>query len=103
MIPPFPVNSPVFLNYGIPQYLNYEFLVFSRTDFTGSDYTPTSLANFPPTSLFSTTPSLFGPLDPGGNPDKGGLGMDEYEFMVDHWPNYGNVTSPPMMKFWKGC
>lgn len=65
---PLNVNVPVFPNYGIPQVQNYPFNVFSQTDFKGAG---TSSTNFSPPPLFSTTPSLFGPFDPGGHPDQG--------------------------------
>lgn len=96
---PFPVSSPVFLRYGVRQVGNTPFLVFSQNDFSGASTTKT---NFPPARLISP---LFAPLDPGGNPDKGGLGLDEYGFMTANWAYTTAMTKAPTpaLKAWRGC
>jgi len=95
---PFPLTAPAFLRWGIRQAGNTPFLVFSQTDFQGL---PTGKTNFPPDSLIKT---LFQPLDPGHNPDKGGLGLDEYAFMTANWPTTPLPgTKTPIMKPWRGC
>lgn len=95
---PFPVSSPVFLRYGIRQVGNTGFLVFSQSDFKGANSTTKT---FPPTSLLKRP---FSPLDPGGNPSKGGLGIDQFGFMVDNWPvSTGAKKQQPVLKGWRGC
>lgn len=96
---PFPVSTPVFLRYGVRQVGNTPFLVFSQTDLKGASSPST---NFPTARLL--TP-LFSPLDPGGDPTKGGLGLDQYDFMISNW-TYTTATTrvpTPALKAWRGC
>lgn len=102
---PFPVSSPVFLRVGIRQTGNTPFLVFSNADFKGANSTTKT---FPPTSLLTSPTNLVAPfaaLDPGGNPSKGGLGLDEYAFMTENWPYTTGAKKPttPVLKPWRGC
>lgn len=46
----------------------------------------------------------FTALDPGGGPTKGGLGLDQFGFMVDNWPfTTGAKNQQPVLKEWRGC
>lgn len=96
---PFPVNAPVFLRVGVRQVGNTPFLVFSQSDFKGASSTAKT---FPPASLLSTPCAA---LDPGGNPNKGGLGLDQYAFMTENWPYTTGASKPPtpVLKPWRGC
>lgn len=95
---PFPINSPSFLRYGIRQTGNTWFLAFSQLDFKGAN---SKTQTFPPTKLLQRP---FNPLDPGGNPSKGGLGLDQFGFMVDNWPvATGAKNQQPILKSWRGC
>lgn len=89
------LDEPTFLRYGIRQVSNTPFLVFSQRNFKGARERN---QDFPPTSLLSRP---FGALDPGGDPDKGGLGIDEFQFMVENWPQRTGTT--PAMQPWRGC
>lgn len=62
----------------------------------------TPSTNFPKTALLAP---LFAPLDPGGNPDKGGLAFDQFDFMVSNWTYSSAVTRAPVpaLKQWRGC
>ncbi len=97
------VTSPVFLRYGVREVGDTPFLVFSQTDFTGGD---PPAKNFPPNSSSNQLlGTLFTPLDPGHNPNKGGLAMDQYRFMTTNW-TYTTATKKvptPALKTWRGC
>jgi hypothetical protein len=96
------VQEPVFLRYGIRQVQNTHFLVFAQnndhrpfgTDLNGQDrYHPSpSLLN-----------PLFAPRDPGGDPNKGGLGLDQYGFMIDNWQPPQIAAGGPTRVGWVGC
>lgn len=92
------LKPPTFMQYGVIQESNTWFLVFSQQNYKGANEQNTF---FPPSKLLGTP---FGALDPGGNPDKGGLGMDQFQFMVQGWPQQAQPKpSPPAMVPWKGC
>ena len=92
------LKPPTFMQYGIVQDANTNFLVFSQQNFKGASERSTT---FPPSALLGTP---FGALDPGGDPDKGGLGIDQFEFMVDNWPQRtGSTSKLPAMVPWRGC
>ena len=96
---PFAVSSPVFLRYGVRAVGDTPFLVFSQTDFQGASSPAT---NFPKGKLIA---NLFAPLDPGGDPNEGGLGLDQYTFMTTNWA-WTNATKGitlPALKAWRGC
>ena len=100
--PPFYVQEPVFLRYGIRQVANTPFFVFAQNnshhpfgtnlDKQGQYYPSASLLN-----------PLFAPLDQGGDPDKGGLGLDQYRFMIDNWSPPGIAGGGPARAAWVGC
>lgn len=93
------LNRPTFMQYGVIQESNTWFLVFSQQNFKGASERNTF---FPPSKLLGTP---FGALDPGGDPNKGGLGIDQFQFMVQNWPQQAQQPkpSPPAMVQWKGC
>jgi hypothetical protein len=96
------VAKPTFMTYGLFGSPNTQpFLVFSATNFPGeSNGAPNN--NFPSNTLLDDpthkVQAPFGPLNPSGNPDNlnYGLGMDEYQFMIDHW-------APSHRPQWVGC
>ena len=90
--------EPVFFRWGIRVVADTNFMVFSQENFDGSKDVPPTM--FPPRSLLT---SLFSPLDPGGDPDKGGLGLDQYEFMVGNWALQGIGGAPGTRAVWEGC
>ncbi|MDW5595125.1 hypothetical protein VSS74_12305 [Conexibacter stalactiti] len=101
---PFPVATPVFLRYGIRQVGNTPFMVLSQTDFQGASSPAT---NFPPprSNVVRDLTTLFAPLDPAGDPSRGGLGVDQYDFMVTNWTWTDDTTRAPTpaLKQWRGC
>lgn len=100
--PPFDAPAPVFLRYAIRQVANTQFLVFtqSNTRYPFGSNLNQQPQHYPSPSLLGP---LFEPLDPGGDPDKGGLGLDQYGFMIDSWqdPTHGGGT--PIRQPWVGC
>jgi hypothetical protein len=91
--------EPVYDRWGIRVVANTNFMVFSQQNFTvGDNDVPASM--FPPQGLL--TP-LLAPLDPGGDPNKGGLGLDGYELMVENWPLEGTGGGPGVRAPWNGC
>jgi hypothetical protein len=92
---PFPVEEPVFMVTGLPP-PEGTFMVFSQSNFEGRQ-NPLPTDNFPSPGLLNP---LFAPLDPGGDPAKGGLGLDQYSFMIDNWPRGGPAWARAN---WVGC
>ena len=100
--PVFEVQRPAFLRYGIRQDRNTHFLVFAQDNSTaplGRDWSQQA-QRAPSASLLNP---LFAPLDPGGDPAKGGLGLDQYGFMIDNWQPPGIARGGPARVGWRGC
>jgi hypothetical protein len=103
----FPLAPPVDLQFGLVQPANTSFLVFAQSNFPGGGGGAPFDA-FPPSSLLTNgqaSPGAqgqppFAPLDAGGDPTRGGLGLDQYGFMMESWP-WG--TPPPVRAEWQGC
>ncbi len=99
-----PVVRPSFITEGLFENGNTQpFMVFATNNFLGYDtyYFPLPANTFPSDKLLkhpTDTNPPFGPLDPDGNPDNQayGLGIDEYEFMIDNWPSDHRPQ-------WMGC
>lgn len=100
--PPFNVQEPVFLRYGIRQVANTPFLVFAQNN----DHLPFG-ADLNGQDRYHPSPSLLNPLfaprDPGGDPNKGGLGLDQYKFMIDNWQPPQIAAGGPTRVGWVGC
>jgi hypothetical protein len=100
--PPFNVLEPVFLRYGIRQVANTHFLVFAQNN----DQLPFG-ADLDGQDRYHPSPSLLNPLfaprDPGGDPNKGGLGLDQYGFMIDNWQPPHVAGGGPTRVGWVGC
>ena len=86
------LESPRAIRYGIRQVQNTNFLVYSLENFESDGDTPAAM--FPDEGELDP---LFQPLDPDGDPDRGGLGLDPYSFMIDNWSPQGMVAD------WVGC
>jgi hypothetical protein len=89
---PFGVQQPVFLRYGIRQEKNTHFMVFAQSN--------VPLPALPSPDLLGP---LFAPRDPGGDPKKGGLGLDQYSFMIDNWQPPEIARGGPTRTGWVGC
>ena len=95
------LGEPTFLRYGVRVVTDTTFMVFSQENFKGFDDELKEHTRYPPASLLSP---LFSKLDPGGDPDEGGLALDQYSFMIDNW----KVPFPPFGQLalrvpWEGC
>jgi hypothetical protein len=101
------VTTPTFLRYGIRQPINSEdsntgeassFMLFSQQNFIAVPKKGSK--PYPSPGLIDP---LFAPLDPGGDPDKGGLGLDQNKFMIDNWQPPDIAGGGPTRVAWMGC
>lgn len=92
---------PQFLRYGVRQVRNTNFLVFAQENFSGNAG-PSPEERFIEASKLS---QLFAPYDPEDDPESGGgLGVDQYMFMIDNWHVPGPGFSPAVTREqWQGC